>query len=224
MCNNLGVPVSEEKTVGPSQSLVFLGVGLNTVKATLFLNDSKKEKYTTVIENFVEKNRASRKQWQSLVGTLAFVSQIVQPGRAFMTRISKKLKGRTRMIKIPLHIKRDLLAWKNFIQNDMTKPFKMLDSEIAPSVHWYTDASGSLGFGAVFGHKWLYGEWEDTWWKEQNIMLLELYPIWLAIKVWGPEITNSCLLVHTDNQALVAVISKCTTKMLMAHALLEKFP
>ena len=125
------------------------------------------------------------------------------------------------MIKIPLHIKRDLLAWKNFIQNDMTKPFKMLDSEIAPSVHWYTDASGSLGFGAVFGHKWLYGEWEDTWWKEQNIMLLELYPIWLAIKVWGPEITNSCLLVHTDNQALVAVISKCTTKMLMANALLR---
>ena len=221
MCKELGVPISEEKTMGPSQSLVFLGVGLDSVNSTLYLDDSKKAKYISVIDSFVGKERSTRKQWQSLVGTLAFVSQVVQPGRTFMVRISNKMKGRARMIKSPMYIKKDLLAWKHFIENDMAKPFKMFDSKIVPSVHWYTDASGSLGFGAIFGHRWLYGEWEDSWWREQNIMLLELYPIWLALKVWGPLITNYCLLVHTDNQALVAALQKCTTKLLMANALLR---
>ena len=88
--------------MGPSQSIVFLGVGLDTVNSTLYLDETKKEKYVSVIDSFMGKNRASRKQWQSLVRTLAFVAQVVQPGRAFMARISSKLKARAKTIKKPI--------------------------------------------------------------------------------------------------------------------------
>ena len=98
----------------------------------------------------------------------------------------------------------------------------MLVSHIRPSAHWFTDASGSLGFGAVFGSKWFYGPWGDPWWSEQNIMLLELYPIWLAVKLWGPLVKDSCILVHTDNQALVSVLNKRSTKLPVANALLRE--
>ena len=27
----------------------------------------------------------------------------------------------------------------------------------------YTDASGALSYGAVFGRHWCYGQWPDSW-------------------------------------------------------------
>jgi hypothetical protein len=44
----------------------------------------------------------------------------------------------------------------------------------------YTDASGSLGYGAVFQQSWFYGEWDENW-EDVNITVKELYPIVLGI-------------------------------------------
>ena len=221
LCHNLGIPIAEEKTAGPLQSLIFLGIGIDTINNSLYLDIAKKDKYIKKITEFMGKRKGSVKQWQSLVGVLAFLAQVVQPGKAFMSRISRKLGCRSKRIRVSNDVKSDLMAWKFFINNDMFKPFRMLDSNITPSAHWWTDASGAHGFGAVFGSKWLYGSWNDTWWSNQNIMLLELYPIWLSIKVWGHLVKDSCVLIHTDNQALVSVVTKRSSKLAMANALLR---
>ena len=42
LCKRLGVPLAKEKTVGPVRSLVFLGIGLDTERMTMFLDDGKK--------------------------------------------------------------------------------------------------------------------------------------------------------------------------------------
>jgi hypothetical protein len=47
-------------------------------------------------------------------------------------------------------------------------------------------------------------------------MLLELYPIVLALKIWGSELMNKRLVIHTDNMALVAVLQKLTSKDALA--------
>ena len=80
----------------------------------------------------------------------------------------------------------------------------------------YTDAAGSLGFGAVFGRKWCYGKWPDNW-LHQNIAMLEFYPIVLSLYLWGHQMQNRCILFLTDNEALVYVINKqsCKDKNLM---------
>jgi hypothetical protein len=39
----------------------------------------------------------------------------------------------------------------------------------------HTDASGSMGYGAVFQQSWFYGEWDDNW-EDINITVKELYP------------------------------------------------
>jgi hypothetical protein len=46
----------------------------------------------------------------------------------------------------------------------------------------------------------------------QNIMLLELYPIVIALETWSTEMQNKKLVIHTDNLALVAVLRKQTSK------------
>jgi len=80
----------------------------------------------------------------------------------------------------------------------------------------YTDAAGSLGFGSVFGKEWCYGKWPDNW-LHLNIAMLEFYPIILNLYLWGHQMRNCCILVLTDNEALVHVINKqpCKDKRLM---------
>ena len=44
----------------------------------------------------------------------------------------------------------------------------------------YTDAYGSLGFGAIFSLQWCYGKWPASW-QHRNIVFLEFYPIVLSL-------------------------------------------
>ena len=79
----------------------------------------------------------------------------------------------------------------------------------------YTNAAGSLGFGAVFGSNWCYGKWPANW-LHQNIAILEFYPIVLSLYLWGSQMQNCCILFLTD-EALVYIINKqsCKDKNLM---------
>ena len=74
-----------------------------------------------------------------------------------------------------------------------------------------TDAAGSLGYGAVFGAHWFFGEWPHSW-PGRNIIVLEMLPIVISVSIWASELANKCILFHTDNQGLVEVINRKTTK------------
>ena len=84
LCSTLGVPLASDKTVGPATELTFLGIGINTLDRKLFLNKDKRIEVIEKIRRFLSKRSQPRIQWQSMVGTLSFLSQIVLPGRAFM--------------------------------------------------------------------------------------------------------------------------------------------
>jgi hypothetical protein len=53
-------------------------------------------------------------------------------------------------------------------------------------------------------------------------MLLELYPIVIALEFWGSELMNKRLVIHTDNMALVAVLQKQTSKDALAMCLVRR--
>ena len=57
------------------------------------------------------------------------------------------------------------------------------------SIDLYTDASGTLGYGAVLGPQWLFGPRDDEW-RGQSITLLEFYPTVLAVSVWADSVSN----------------------------------
>ena len=109
-------------------------------------------------------------------------------------------------------VKEDLRVWLTFLEQHNGKCFFLnTKTRAAHEVELYTDASGALGYGAVFGSEWFFGKWSQ-WWTEQNITFLELYPIVLAVEVWGAQLANKRLMLHTDNEALVAVLAKQTSR------------
>lgn len=48
-------------------------------------------------------------------------------------------------------------------------------------------------------------------WDPLHISIKEFFPIYLAIRTWGPELTNTALTFHCDNQAIVEVLNNATT-------------
>ena len=85
--------------------------------------------------------------------------------------------------KINRDVRIDLSTWLTFPSQTAGKPLS-LSSHRVKSVAILcirTDASGSVGFVGVIGCLWFYGVWEDRWWSQQNIALLELIPIYIGI-------------------------------------------
>lgn len=101
----------------------------------------------------------------------------------------------------------------------MAKPFSHLDSFTSKTLHLFTDAS-NVGFGCVFGTKWFFGSF-DTSWLEYHISVREFFPI-LAVENWGSLLTNTYIVLHSDNIAVVYVINKLTSKDLNLMKLMKR--
>ena len=78
-------------------------------------------------------------------------------------------------------------------------------------LHLYTDAASTLGFGAVFKDKWFGEAWAPQCLR-LNITLLELYPIYLALELWGDQFKNKCIQLNTDNMAVTFILNNFTSK------------
>ena len=148
---------------------------------------------------------------QSLTGLLNFACAVVIPGRAFLRRLIDLT------IRLSKDVKEDLLVWQKFLSGFNGRSFFLSDQwSNSHQLNLYTDASGALGFGAIFGKYWCYDQWPDSWFH-RNIASLELYPIVLSLHLWGSQMQNQRILFFTDNGALVHVINKqcCRDKDLM---------
>ncbi|CAG2246210.1 unnamed protein product [Mytilus edulis] len=158
---------------------------------------------------------------QSLLGSLNFACRVVVPGRAFCRRLIDSTIGLNKphyRIRITSNIKADLLMWKSFLKNfnGLTlMPDRLWTSNEA--LEFYTDSAGgsTLGFGIYFKGRWAHGLWPRTWHKRgllSNITFLELFPVMVAIILWGSELRNKKVLFHIDNEGAVHIINKKSSK------------
>ena len=221
LCAYLGIPIAPEKTCGPATSLSFAGIELDTILLEARLPLDKLEKCVSLISEFCRRKKVTLKEIQSLVGLLNFACSVIRPGRAFLRRLIELTVG-VRMlnhcIRLNKEVKEDLHLWLSFLSNFNGKSFFLEENWLNSSkLNLFTDASGALGFGAIFGSRWCYGKWPPSW-QYQNIAILELYPIVLSLYLWGVDMSNQCILFFTDNEALVHVINKqtCKDRVLMA--------
>lgn len=223
-CDELGVPMAPEKTVGPSCVLSFAGIELDTTIMEARLPCDKLTKCRTLIQDFITRKKVTLKELQSLIGLLNFTCSVIVPGRTFLRRLINLTVGIKRpryFIRLNRETISDLQLWLTFLEAYNGRSF-FLDYVWLSSakLHLYTDAAGSLGYGAVFGSHWFYGKWPDSW-IGTNIIILEMFPIVVSISIWASKLENKCILFHTDNQGLVEVINKKTTKDKKLLALLR---
>ena len=214
-CHISGIPLVLAKTEGPATELPFAGIELDTVRMEARLPPDKIAKCRNQLNLFLKSKKVKLVEIQALIGLLNFACTVVRPGRPFLRRLIDLTIG----LKYPAHrrrltkeVKQDLLVWSTFLDNYNGRSFFISDYFMSSStLHFYSDASTSHGWGVIFQSHWSYGEWNLEY-KSWNIAILEFYPIVLAVYLWGSVLVNKSVVFHTDNEALVHVINKQTCK------------
>ncbi|XP_022805339.1 uncharacterized protein LOC111342506 [Stylophora pistillata] len=199
-----------EKTIGPSSTISFAGIELDSVLMEARLPPDKLVKCQDLVSGFLRGRKVTLREIQSLTGLLNFSCTVVVPSRAFLRRLIDLTIGLRRplfLIRLTQEVKADLKVWQQFLSGFNGRSF-FLSVDWANSHHLklYTDASDAIGFGAVFGGH----ELAPASWRHRNIAFLEFYPIVLSLHLWTHTIKNQRVLFFTDSEALVHLINKQT--------------
>jgi len=225
MCALIKVPLNAEKTFSPSPVMTFLGITLDSIQMQARLPKDKLAKTARLLCDLRSRNTCTLRELLSIIGLLNFACSVVTPGRAFLRRLIdlsigvKKLHYR---VKLRSPAKHDMMVWLRFLTHFNGTSFFINEKRLSSdSLGLYTDASGSKGYGAIYKNNWFYGPFPESWHKA-NITFLELYPIVIAVFTWGSLWRNHTVVFNTDNEALVSIINKQTSKISCIMYLLRK--
>lgn len=120
------------------------------------------------------------------------------------------------------------MMWLKFLQ-DFNGVRLIHESEWLSSdnIELYTDSSGNpeLGCGAYCQGHWSYWSWPLGWESSifKEMSFLELVPILLAMYLWGEKyFANKKIIMYIDNNALVSIVNRQTSKSKRVMVLLRK--
>ena len=219
LCQNIAVPLALEKTAGPATTLTFAGIELDTRIMEARLPMEKVVRYRELVQ-------VMHRELQSVIGSLNHCAYIIPAGRAFLRRLIELTIGTSQAhhhIRLNKSAREDLRTWDSFLQEFNRKAFFMDRMwQSSTSLHLYTDAAQSKGYGGVFQDRWFWGVWPENW-KLHEITLLELYPILVAVHIWGRNLANKKITIHTDNQALTFILNKFSSKDKHIMVLIRQF-
>ena len=85
--HRLGIPLNSEKCEGPSTVLVFLGIELDSVNGIARLPEYKVARTVALLQSWSHKKTRTRRELESLIGSLHHACRVVQPGRTFLRRM-----------------------------------------------------------------------------------------------------------------------------------------
>ena len=118
VCDQVGAPVKPEKVEGPSTTLGFLGIELDSIAMTARLPAAKKEELLSDLQQFIHRHKCCKRELLSLIGKLSFACKVVPAGRIFLRRLIDKsttvswLRDRLR---ITQDVKADIQWWLDFL-------------------------------------------------------------------------------------------------------------
>lgn len=217
----LGVPIATEKTAGPSEVLVFLGLLLNSIDMTVSIPLEKLEEIRQKIKHVMSKEKVTLKEMQSLIGSLNFCCRAIIMGRPFCRRMIDKTCGLTKPfhhLRVSKGMRQDLLMWLHFFEShNGISVFHDQAWLSNTEVQLFTDSAGGpgLGFGIFFQGHWCQASWPKDWHDSgitHDITVLELFPIVVAMFIWGLELRNKKIRFNCDNIAVVHIINKLSSK------------
>ena len=176
LCDKINAPIKMSKVEGPTISLTFLGIQLNTITMEASILSEKKYELLHELHWMTHKDSCTKKELLSLIGKLSFCCKVLPAGRIFLRRMIDLSTSVTRLNHhIPLTTKAQLYIqwWINFLPRWSGKCLILSNKWTpSPTLHLYTDASGLHGWGAYWSGRWLQSSWTpaqqhmDITWKE----------------------------------------------------------
>lgn len=229
LCNDINFPLADEKTVEPTQIVVFLGMLLNSVTQTVSIPVEKRNKAITQIDNLLRCKKTTVKYLQQVTGLLNFICKAVVPGRAYTRRLYAKYNTAMKPyhhIRVDQEMRNDLMVWKLFLldRSVLCRPFVDFTGQLQASAvdeNFTSDASAALdkGLGCFYKGAWFSYKWSDCGDKflramqsfEISINYLELVALTLGIISFADNFQNKRVNIFCDNQSVVWMVNYSTS-------------
>ena len=214
LLEQLGFTINWSKVIDPTQSLIYLGIEINSVLRQLILPEQKLCEIKDALQAAKQKEKMTKREMQSLAGKLNFAARVIYGGRTFLRRLIDAINTLNR----PYHHKRvtqsmrkDIHWWIEFMQTFNGVTF-FIDNEPQPIDQFSTDAC-LTGGAAHFHRDWFYTNWaiDHPQMQNQHINKLELYTILLSLRRWQHRMQNKWMVVYTDNTTTMYAINKGTS-------------
>ncbi len=211
--SEIGIPIAQEKTLGPTTSIEFLGINLDSVKFQVSLPKEKIDRIILIATKLVNRRCCCKRELLSLLGHLNFAMCIIPQGRPFVSHLlilASSAHALEDLIPLSQECRDELRLWTLFLKqwNGLSLFYNNLISSPI-DINLFTDAAPSIGFGGFYQGRWFASPWpaqlQDL---PQSSALAELYPLVVAAFLWGNEWSSKCILVHCDNEAVVQCVNK----------------
>jgi hypothetical protein len=211
----LGVPIA--KVEGPTTSLVFIGTAIDTVRMIAFIPPAK---LAAAIADFMlwqTRMFATQKQWQSLAGTLEWLTRVVLWGRPHIAqaiRLSTKRRG----AHTSPTFRHEISWWISVLKTNPSIPLSF-HCDPPPKFIVETDASKD-GFGAwsptlalcLLG-KFTALELESAQRASSRSMgELELRAVLIALHTFAHLLAGASVLFKVDNEEAHYALEKRSAK------------
>ena len=190
LLRKLGFAINYSKIEGPTTSLVFLGILLDSVRMVLELPQRRLHELRKCLLHYQSRAKVTKKDLQSLAGKLNWASQCVYGGRFHLRRILDRiatLKQPWHRTRVTSDMKADMAWWIQFMSvfNGITP---MVDNR--PGTAISTDAC-PVASGACFANNWVYTRW-DNWPGTQDLHINFKEVLAVEPAVMQPQGVRAC--------------------------------
>ena len=207
--SELGVPLADDKTVGPSQSVTYLGIEIDAASQVIRLPVEKYDDLMSKLVFWRQRKKCTKRELPSLISFLSFACKVVKPGCMFLRRL---IHLSTTVDRLDYHItlnsegRADIDWWIEFLPSWNGICFIQSEPITSVSISLFTDASG-LGCGGFFGTEWFSVPWPEHLKSEKwfHIGVQELFAIVVAVFSWGHCWRDQQILFYTDNSSITHV-------------------
>ena len=210
LLEDLGLAESTKKAEAPTTCITYLGVEFDSQAMEMRVPPSKLQEIKSEIRLWLKRTTINKKELQSILGKLFWVSKVVKHSRVFLGRLLELLRSMTglqdrKKVKILEETRKDILWWANFLEHyngvemiTVEDPFKLTYHQLLDTPHEVCAGDATpTGGGAWHGYEYWCGLLPEKLMDPQiPIHIKEFWVLIVSAKRWGGTWTGRAI-VHT---------------------------
>ena len=237
LMEDLGLEESTKKAESPSNQMTYLGVMFDSSKMQMRVPPDKLAEIKAEIGQWARKTTITKKNLQSLLGKLFWVSRVVRFARVFMGRMLQQLRtmagvGDNVKVKLADESRKDLQWWNRYLDHFNgvqliidEDPFplelnQMLDRPFEVCAGDATPTGGGAWYGNQYWCRQLPKENQDL---DIGIHIKEFWVVIASSWLWGDDWSGRSITIFCDNDAVVDTINHRKPKDSALLSMLREF-
>ena len=214
LLRDLGVQEALDKAIPPSYIIEFLGVMYDFIKMIIYVTDERMQDFQQELTWWRLGKKYTRKQLESLLGKMQFISNCIRPARVFVLRLRNSLRDMKTNVGITdEQMMADLDWWVTFLPKYNGVSIMWMNQELKEDFLIASDAC-LTGMGAKCGKEYIHTTFPRKYRNTDiyKIHHLEMIAIIVSVRVWASKLKGFRFVMGCDNLPVVHVVNAGFTK------------